>query len=107
MNIELLKQLCEAPGIPGREDAIRRVSAAALREVVDELSVDPLGNVIGVKRGNGGPRVMLAAHMDEIGFVVKYIDENGFIRLQGIGGWDVRNLLSQRVIVHTDRGQQL
>lgn len=107
MNIELLRQLCEAPGIPGAEDAIRRVSAAALREVVDEISVDALGNVVGVKKGNGGPRVMLAAHMDEIGFVVKHIDEHGFIRLQGIGGWDVRNLISQRVIVYTESGEQL
>lgn len=107
MNIELLKQLCEAPGIPGAEDAIRRVSAAALRDVVDEISVDPLGNVVGLRRGHGGPRVMLAAHMDEIGFVVKHIDENGFIRLQGIGGWDVRNLISQRVIVYTESGEQL
>lgn len=107
MNVELLKRLCEAPGIAGREDAIRRISAAALRDVVDEVTVDALGNVVGVKRGNGGPRVMLAAHMDEIGFVVKHIDENGFIRLQGIGGWDVRNLISQRVVVHTESGEQL
>jgi endoglucanase len=69
--------------------------------------VDAFGNVIGVKRGSGGPRVMLAAHVDEIGFVVKYIDDNGFIRLQGIGGWDVRNLISQRVMVYTESGEAL
>lgn len=107
MNFDLLKRLCEAPGIAGREDAVRRIAAAALREVVDEVSVDPLGNVVGRKGGDGGPRVMLAAHMDEIGFVVKHIDENGFIRLQPIGGWDVRNLISQRVLVHTEDGEAL
>lgn len=107
MDYSLLKRLCEAPGIPGREDAIRRVTAAELRNVVDEIRVDPLGNVIGVKQGKGGPRVMLAAHMDEIGFFVKHIDDNGFIRLQGIGGWDVRNLGSQRVIVYTEDGEML
>lgn len=102
MDITLLKQLCEAPGIPGREEAVRRVAAPALRAVVDDIRIDPLGNVIGRKRGTGGPRVMLAAHIDEIGFFVKHIDENGFIRLQGIGGWDARNLISQRVFVHTE-----
>jgi len=107
MDYALLKQLCEAPGIPGREDQIRRVTAVALRSVVDDIRVDPLGNVIGVKKGSGGPRVMLAAHMDEIGFFVKHIDDNGFIRLQPIGGWDVRNLISQRVIIYTEDGERL
>ena len=93
--------------MPGREDAIRKVTARELRKVVDELSVDALGNVIGVKRGNGGPKVMLAAHMDEIGFFVKHIDDNGFIRLQPVGGWDVRNLVSQRVMVYTESGRTL
>lgn len=107
MDVSLLKRLCEAPGVPGREDAIRKVTARELRKVVDELSVDALGNVIGVKRGNGGPKVMLAAHMDEIGFFVKHIDDNGFIRLQPVGGWDVRNLVSQRVMVYTESGRTL
>ena len=105
MNVELLKRLCEAPGISGREETIRRVTVAELRPVVDEISVDALGNVIGMKRGNGGPRVMLAAHMDEIGFFVKHIDDNGFLRLQQIGGWDPRNLISQRVMVYADSGE--
>jgi putative aminopeptidase FrvX len=104
VDISLLKRLCEAPGIPGREEAIRKVTAAELAKVVDEVRVDALGNVVGTKCGNGGPRVMLAAHMDEIGFFVKHIDDNGFIRLQPIGGWDVRNLVSQRVMVYPEAG---
>jgi putative aminopeptidase FrvX len=102
MNVELLKRLCETPGIPGREDAVRRVAAAELRLVVDEIRVDDFGNVIGTKRGDGGPSIMLAAHIDEIGFFVKYIDDQGFLRLQAIGGWDPRNLISQRVFVYTE-----
>jgi tetrahedral aminopeptidase len=100
LNLDLLKRLCEAPGIPGREDKLRAIVIDELKPVVDELTVDVMGNVVGRKRGNGGPRVMIAAHMDEIGFLVKHIDDNGFIRLQPVGGFDARVLLAQRVLVH-------
>lgn len=100
MNFDLLKRLCEAPGIAGYEDAVRAIVVEELRPLVDELTVDALGNVIGTKRGTGGPRVMLAAHMDEIGFIVKHIDDSGFLRLQPVGGFDPRVLEAQRVIVH-------
>jgi endoglucanase len=104
INVELLKRLCEAPGIASREDAVRGVVVDALRPVVDELRVDVMGNVIGVKKGSGGPRVMIAAHMDEIGFLVSHIDDNGFIRLQPVGGFDPRVLVAQRVLVHGFKG---
>ncbi|CAN5700466.1 hypothetical protein BH23CHL2_BH23CHL2_09980 [soil metagenome] len=74
--------------------------------LVDEITVDPLGNLIGVRRGQGGPRVMIAAHMDEIGFMVKHIDDKGFLRLQATGGFDVTRLPAQRVIVHASSGEQ-
>jgi putative aminopeptidase FrvX len=106
-NFDLLKRLCESPGIPGREDAIRAVVREELASLVDEISVDALGYVIGVKRGNGGPRVMLAGHIDEIGFLVRHIDERGFLRLHPVGGFDARNLVAQRVIVHGFGGLQL
>jgi tetrahedral aminopeptidase len=99
INLDLLKRLCETPGIAGREDLVRALVAAELRPVVDELRTDPLGNLIGIKRG-AGPRVMLAAHMDEIGFFVKHVDEHGFLRLQPVGGFDERTLIAQRVLVH-------
>jgi len=105
INIDLLKRLCEAPGIAGREDTIRPIVVDALRSLVDEISVDILGNVIGVKRGNGGPKVMIAAHMDEIGFFVSHIDEQGFIRLHPVGGFDPRVLVAQRVFVHGFKGE--
>lgn len=73
---------------------------------MDEIRVDLLGNVIGTRRGSGGPRVMLAAHMDEIGFIVKHIDDRGFIRLHPVGGFDPNRLPAQRVIVHGHQGRQ-
>lgn len=85
LNIDLLKHLCETPGIAGREDAVRALVREELAGLVDEIRTDALGNLIGVRRGSGGPRVMLAAHMDEIGFIVRHIDERGFIRIQPVG----------------------
>ncbi len=106
-NFELVKRLSEATGIAGREDAVREIVLAEMRPLVDELTVDPLGSVIGTKKGSGGPRVMLAAHMDEIGFMVKFIDDCGFVRLQTVGGFDARVLPAQRVRVHTEEGETL
>jgi endoglucanase len=78
-----------------------------LRPITNSVTVDTLGNVIGLKRGSGGPRVMIAAHMDEIGFLVKHIDDKGFIRLQPVGGWDPRSMVAQRVWVHGFAGRSL
>lgn len=108
MRLDLLKRLCETPGIPGYEDRIRAIVVPELRETCDEVSTDALGNVIGVKRGAGAePRrkVMLAAHMDEIGFMVSHVDKDGFLRLQPLGGFDPRALFQQRVLVHAQDGQ--
>ncbi len=108
MRLELLKQLCEVAGIPGYEDRIRAIVIPELAATCDEVAVDALGNVIGIKRGSGPePRrkVMIAAHMDEIGFMVKHISEEGFLRLQPLGGFDPRALFQQRVIVHARDGQ--
>ena len=105
LNVALLKRLCELPGIAGREDAVRAVVRAELEGLVDELSVDALGNVIGVRRGRGGPRVMIAAHMDEIGFLVRHIDDNGFLRIHPVGGFDPSRLPAQRVSVHGYSGR--
>lgn len=100
MSMELMKLLCETPGIPGREERVREVIKKAMAPYVDELSVDALGNVIGIKRGSGQKKLIITGHMDEIGFVVKYIDDKGFLRIQPIGGFDPRNLVAQRVVVH-------
>lgn len=107
INFDLLKRLCETPGIPGREEALGTVVRAELEGLVDSVSTDRLGNVIGVRTGTGGPRVMFAAHMDEIGFIVKHIDDAGFLRIHPLGGFDARVLPAQRVTVHSHTGQLL
>ena len=101
LNLDLLKRLTETPGTSGREEQVRAVVIAELTPLVDEISVDALGNVIGIKHGTGTTKVMLAAHMDEIGFLVKHIDSKGYIRVQPVGGHDPSVLVAQRVLVHT------
>lgn len=107
LNYELLKSLCELPGIGGREDAVISFVKEQMEGLVDEISVDRMGNVVGVRNGGGGPTVMVSAHMDEIGFIVKHIDDKGFLRLQTVGGFDPRVLPAQRVIVHGFKGDLL
>lgn len=111
LDAKLLRRLSEAPGVSGREEQVRAVVIEALRPLVDEVTVDALGNVIatkrGTKRGTSDRRVMLAAHMDEIGFMVRYIEEAGFLRVQPLGGFDARVLIAQRVRVHTTSGEAL
>jgi endoglucanase len=100
VDIELLTALCEAPGAPGREERIRNLVIREMEPYVDEISVDPMGSVAGVRKGGGGPRVVLAAHMDELGFLVTHIDDKGFIRVVPLGGFDPKTKVAQRVIVH-------
>lgn len=104
--MELLKRLCEAHGVPGREEAVRALVISELEQLCDEIRTDALGNVIAFKKGSGhGPKVMLAAHMDEIGFLVSHVDEkSGFVRIDPVGGFDPRVLMAQRVVVHTESG---
>lgn len=105
--MELLKRLSEAAGIPGREEQIRAIVREALTGYVDEIEVDRLGNVIAHKRGPG-PKVVVAAHMDEIGFFVSHVDEEtGYLRIEPVGGFDPRTLIASRVLVHTQSGPLL
>jgi len=102
--MELLRKLSETPGIPGREEAMRVIVREALTRHVDEISVDRLGNVIAHKKG-AGPKVAVAAHMDEIGFLVSHVDEEtGFLRIDPVGGFDPRTLIAHRVAVHARGG---
>jgi len=107
MEIDLLQRLCETAGVPGHEDRIRELVVHALEERVDELTVDPIGNVIAMRRGTGGPRMMLSAHMDEIGFIVTHVDDDGFLRFLPLGGFDAKTLTAQRVVVHAAGGDLL
>ena len=98
--MELLKRLCETPGIASREEPIRAVIQAELEPLATDVRVDALGNLIAYRKGQGGPKVMIAAHMDQIGFMARHVDDEGFIRLQPVGGFDPRTLVAQRVRVH-------
>ncbi|HZT43365.1 MAG TPA: M42 family metallopeptidase [Chthonomonadaceae bacterium] len=107
-NFDLLKRLCETPGISSREERMRTLVVEELKPLTDRLEADVMGNVIGFKSGQSDrPRVMIAAHMDEIGFMVKHIDDRGFLRLHTVGGWDPRVMVAQRVMVHGFAGQSL
>jgi putative aminopeptidase FrvX len=102
--MKLLKRLSEAAGIPGYEAPVRAIVAEALKGHVDSMEVDALGNLIAHKKGEG-PVVVIAGHMDEIGFLVHHIDEDtGFLRIEPLGGFDPVTLVAQRVLVHTDNG---
>jgi endoglucanase len=102
-NIELLSKICETPGAPGHEQRIRDLIIKEVKPLVDEVEIDNIGNVYAIKRAKSNPdnkKVMVAAHMDEIGFMITHIDENGFLRFTTLGGFDPKTLTAQRVIVH-------
>jgi endoglucanase len=128
LNIDLLKRLCETPGVPGREERVRDVIIAEVEDLFDEAFIDAMGNLIciryprvkksggskkrtskkkagsssaltAVEPGEDTVRVMMAAHMDEIGFYVKHVTDEGFLMLNAAGGFDPRNLFSRRVLV--------
>jgi endoglucanase len=103
MNIDLLKRTCEIAGAPGFEQPIRRLVIDEVEPLVDQIEVDNLGSVLALKKGSRNPdgkKVMVAAHLDEIGFIVKHIDEQGFVRFHTLGGFDPKTLTAQRVIIH-------
>ena len=100
LNISLLKKICEIPGAPGFEKDIRDLVMGEIAPFVDDVQLNNLGNVYAIKKGEHNKRVMIGAHMDEIGFIITHIDDNGFLRFHTLGGFDPKTLTSQRVIVH-------
>ncbi|MCX6683061.1 MAG: M42 family metallopeptidase [Methanoregula sp.] len=103
MTKELLKKLSNAHGVSGSEGSVYSVVKKELRGHVDEIHEDTMGNLIAVKKGNKF-KVMIAAHMDEIGLMVKYIDEKGFLRFAALGGWYAPTLYNQRVVLQGTKG---
>ena len=102
---ETLEKLSNVYGVTGREDEVASLMKKLLKPYVDEVKEDKLGNVIGTKKGEkNAPKVMLAAHMDEIGLLVKTITKEGFLHFAKIGGIDDRILLAQKVLVFTEKG---
>jgi len=102
-----LKSLVEAPSPSGYEGPARAIWRAAVQEAADELHTDLHGNTVATLNAAGAPRVMLAGHVDEIGFMVTYIDDDGFVYFGAIGGQDPVIAASQRVHVHTAEGGPL
>ena len=101
INISLLSKICETPGTSGFEQKIRSLVIDEVSSLVDEVSIDNMGNVTALKRGKSSDKkVMLGAHMDEIGFIVTHIDDQGFVRFHTLGGFDPKTLTAQRVIIH-------
>ena len=100
INTKLLAKLCEVAGAPGHENRVRKIVLDEIKSYVDNISVDNMGNVIAVKKGKESKRVMIGAHMDEIGFIVTHIDDKGFVYFHTLGGFDPKTLTAQRVIIH-------
>jgi putative aminopeptidase FrvX len=104
-SLALFKTLTELPGAPGFESEVRAFMKTQLSKYSDEVIEDNLGSVFGVKKGpDDGPRVMVAGHMDEVGFMVTQITDQGLLRFQPLGGWWNQVLLAQRVQVITPNG---
>src|SRR5690625_6385295 len=102
-TLEMFQTLTELQGAEGDDKRVRHYMTGELSKYVDEMIYDNLGSVFGVKHGNG-PRVMVAGHMDEVGFMVTQITDNGMIRFQALGGWWNQVMLAQRVQIMTDNG---
>ena len=103
---DLLKKLSEACGISGFEEEVREILKEELADSVDEMETDIMGNLITTHKGKEDkPSVMLASHMDEIGLMVSYIDDDGFLRFVKIGGINDQMLLNQKVYVQTENGE--
>lgn len=107
LDLEMLRRFSEANGICGHEKGASRVMAEYLREAADEIRYDNLGSLIALKKGTGGgPRVALFGHLDEVGFLVKKIEDSGFLRLINVGGMWPHLLLAQEVTVTTREGRE-
>lgn len=113
--MDLLARLTTTPGVAGREDRVRDLILSEIAGLFDDVRVDPLGSVIAVRHATAAPstdmadgtrptRVMLAAHMDQIGFLVRHVGSDGFLRVHNVGGFDPRNLFARLVNVATDDG---
>jgi len=100
MDLKLLKKICETPGAPGFEKKIREVVIKEIKPLCDSIDIDNMGNVVAFKKGKKNKKVMVAAHMDEIGFIVTHIGDKGFVFFHTLGGFDPKTLTSQRVIIH-------
>lgn len=106
MNIDLLKNLSDASAVSGDEQEVRQILARELRDHADEITFDGLGSFV-ARKGNNGPKVAIVGHMDEVGFMVKHISEQGYIWFDTIGSWWNQSMLNHRVTVRTRKGEKI
>jgi putative aminopeptidase FrvX len=102
---ELLRNLSDAFGPPGHEEDVREFISDLVRPLVDEMYTDVTGNLIALRKGKSAKKLMLDAHMDEVGLMVRFIDENGFLKFAKLGGWDDRIFAGHRVKFRTRGGE--
>lgn len=107
-TLQMLKDLTDAKAISGNEKQARDVMKRYIEPYADELTYDNIGSLVAKKNGQAdGPKIMVAGHLDEIGFMVTQIDDKGFLRFQTIGGWWEQVMLAQRVTVLTKDGEEI
>jgi endoglucanase len=104
---ELLRTLSDTFGPSGFEDEVRDVIQSIIEPWVDDMRVDTLGNLIATKSGSGDKTLMIDAHMDEIGFMITWIEDSGFLRFTTLGGWDARIIPSHVMTIRTDNGTKV
>ncbi len=104
-TLSMLKELTDAKGVPGNEREVRQVMRKYIEPFADEMMTDGLGSLIAKKIGDeNGPKIMIAGHLDEVGFMVTRVDDKGFLRFQTLGGWWSQVMLAQRVTIVTSKG---
>ncbi|MBN8191723.1 M42 family metallopeptidase [Bacillus sp. NTK074B] len=105
-TLTMLKDLTDAKGVPGNEREVRDVMKKYIEPFADEVTTDNLGSLIAKKVGDeNGPKIMVAGHLDEVGFMITQIDSKGFLRFQTVGGWWSQVMLAQRVTIVTSTGE--
>jgi putative aminopeptidase FrvX len=105
-TLTMLKDLTDAKGVPGNEREVREVMKKYIEPFADEVTTDNLGSLIAKKVGDeNGPKIMVAGHLDEVGFMITQIDSKGFLRFQTVGGWWSQVMLAQRVTIVTGKGE--
>ncbi len=98
-SLSFLRNLLETPSPSGFERPVQDLVRSWVKPYADEIQTDRHGNVIAVRNPQGQPRIMLAGHCDQIALMVQYVDDNGFLYVQPIGGWDMQILLGQKLTV--------
>ena len=107
-TLKYLKEITDANGIPGDEGSVRKLFRTYAKDASDDILQDKLGSIVAKKVGlAGGPKIAIAGHLDEVGFMVHYIDDKGFIKFKPVGGWWSQVLLSQQMVITTDQGKEI